>query len=351
MDTLLNEVVIDHIKKTLRFILGGDIIILVGLGILAIIIITIISNKISKPIVKLRNEALKLGSGNFDVKIEEKGSLEVRNLAQTFNRLGTKLTQYVENLKKEISIRESVENEIRIAGEIQQSILPKLTADFNNEQFSLATALLPAKDVAGDFYDFFFLDENRIALIIADVSGKGISSAIFMAMAKTLIRDLIFIYPNDPSQVLIQANSNLFMDNSSCMFITLFIVYYDIPSGKFLYANAGHHSAISLTSSGEYKEFGVMGNTVLGMFPDQVYHVGEASLSPEETLILYTDGIIDAISPNNDMYGNEHLKQILVDSASLSPDALIDKVVSDVKSFEDDSRFDDITILALRRKK
>jgi len=155
MDTLLNEVVIDHIKKTLRFILGGDIIILVGLGILAIIIITIISNKISKPIVKLRNEALKLGSGNFDVKIEEKGSLEVRNLAQTFNRLGTKLTQYVENLKKEISIRESVENEIRIAGEIQQSILPKLTADFNNEQFSLATALLPAKDVAGDFYDFF----------------------------------------------------------------------------------------------------------------------------------------------------------------------------------------------------
>ncbi|HJO94193.1 MAG TPA: SpoIIE family protein phosphatase [Victivallales bacterium] len=306
------------------------------------------SSSITKPIMNLREQALKLGKGNFNIYLKEKGSLEVRDLVKSFNYLGRELTDYIENLKTEISARERIESEIKVAAGIQQSILPKLTDEFIRKEFDLSAKLNPAKDAAGDFYDFFYIGENRLAILIADVSGKGISSAFFMTLAKTVIRN-ICSNESDPSMALNKTNKILSTNNSECMFVTAFLCYYDILTGDFIYANAGHHEAVVLQNDKSYRTFGKLHNPPLGIIQETEYRTGWDRLGMGECLVLYTDGVTEAVSASEIEFGEDNLYRILIDNINLTPSELIEKLIAEVLLYEEDNRFDDITVFIFKR--
>ncbi|HJO93922.1 MAG TPA: SpoIIE family protein phosphatase [Victivallales bacterium] len=250
-------------------------------------------------------------------------------------------------LRKEIETRKKVENEIKIAAEIQRSILPKITSKYQKPEFTLSAELEPAKDAAGDFYDFFYMADGRLALILADVSGKGITAAIFMTFAKTVLKN-ICQNEKDPSDALKKANNILATDNDQCMFVTVFLCYYNIETGEIIYANAGHHEAVILNDK-SISTFGTSNNMALGVMENEEYSSESKKLSTGDSIICYTDGVTEAISPEVKEYGEKKLYKLLKKNRSLKPSELSNAIIKDVKDFEERNRFDDITVLIFKR--
>ncbi len=338
-----------------------DTLINLGISFFIILIILIIltaifgsrfAKTVAQPIVELKDAVKKIGKGDFNVKVDDKrGTRETVQLAETFNMLGTNLSDYMEKLKTEITARTILENEIKLAKGIQQSILPSVLSMFDNDHFSLYSKLFPAKEVSGDFYDFFFLgpDRNTLVFLVADVSGKGIPAAFFMGIAKTIIKNVSLLNKTlDPGEVLAKANTVLSQDNDEFMFVTAFLAYYKLNTGELSYANAGHHKATRIAKDHRTDKFGDMKNPALGFDGDQKYSCGKEQVNIGDKLILYTDGITDALLGDN-VYGQSRLDKILVDNADLSPEALCKLVLNDVDNFQKGKLFDDITMLTFTR--
>ena len=341
-----------HAKEMSGMVQKVSLGLILFLSLLCVLFSLWIANKITKPITRLNIAAKKMGEGDFNAKIEEKGSLEINELANTFNDLGKELVLYMDNLKKEITAREHLEGELKIARNIQMSILQQNKLHDSRPDVSLFATLYPAKDVAGDFYDFFYLDEEKrenLVVLMADVSGKGIYAAIFMAMAKTVIKNLCQESPDSPAEALQRAN-NLYL-NSESMFVTMFLAYYNIKKGELVYANGGHHSAIHIGENGSYKEFGVFNETLLGLFPDNEYHVGKEQLEIGDKLFLYTDGLTEAINKQDEAFGEDRLKEELLNNIEFPLEKVCSNIFDTVCEFEDGARFDDITMLILKRDK
>ena len=304
-----------------------------------------------KPINTLADAVRHIGKGNFNINIEPKGTAEIEELAETFNYLCRELKEYEANLKKEIEQRQIIETEVKVAGDIQTSLLPQITEDFIRKEFSLAALLASAKDASGDYYDFFYVDKNKLAVLIADVSGKGISAAFFMALAKTLIKSICLQFKkHDPAEVLTIANNILNRDNSKLMFVTAFLAFYDIDTGLFTYSNAGHHEALLLTADAQCSEFGLSKQMAMGVMPDIQYTFDSIELNFGEKIILYTDGVTEAVDPENNEYGLVRLKNLIMENKNSTCDSLAETIVGDILKFEDGNRFDDITLLILQRK-
>jgi serine phosphatase RsbU (regulator of sigma subunit) len=337
---------------TERNIIRKVLIITIIVIIISIIICTIFYKKyLLKPILNLRNSAKEIGEGNFDISVKENGTKEIVELAKTFNFLGTELKAYIENLSDEIASRLAIETEVKIAADIQRSALANVTSEFKRDEFDMYAALDSAQDASGDFYDFFYLDENRIVLLVADVSGKGISAAFFMVIAKTLIQSLCFEENSNPATVLQKANNILCRNNKRSMFVTAFLVYYDIKSGKLMYANAGHHDALGIKTDGEFVKFGAKNRVALGVIPDIQYIEESNTVLPGEKILFCTDGVYEAVSPDNEEYGEERLKNLLAENENFNCEKLCSKIVDNVRAFEKNIKFDDITILILKRNK
>ena len=332
----------------------------INIGVVSSIIIALIllvcfpislffATTVTKPIILLRNQVKKIGKGNFDVQIKEEGSLEVVDLIKSFNYLGKELQEYIKNLKTEITERQKVENDIKIAGNIQRSVLPDVTEKYKNRGFSLAAHLNSAKEASGDFYDFFYLDDDRLVITIADVSGKGIPAAFFMALSKTVLKN-ICESENDPAIALKKANNIISTDNKEFMFVTLFVMYYNFKTGEAEYANAGHHEGMILSDKNNKIEyFGKFNDSVIGFVKDFQYQKGKITFKKGETLVLYTDGITEAISPDQTPYGEKRLETLLLKTKSQPVDDMCSNVIKDVRKFENNTRFDDATIVMLRR--
>ena len=311
-----------------------------------------LSRRITLPIMKLRNAVQQLGKGDFNPSVDVRGSVEISDLSNSFNNLGKQLTKYIEKLKKEIEARHLLETELEIAHDIQQEILQAHRLQDKREEVDLFAKLYPAKNVAGDFYDFFYLDEkkrNKLAVLIADVSGKGIYAAIFMAMAKTVMKNLCQQYPDDPAEVLRRANK-LYL-NSKSMFVTIFLGFYDLETGELVYANGGHHNAVHVKKGGEYENFGVFFDPLLGIFPDNEYHSASERFNCGDILFLYTDGLNEAVNLNNDEFGEERLRNIVLENRNEPLEKMSYKIFEAVKEHEQGRRMDDVTMLILKRTK
>ena len=348
---LIRSNIEDHAIVLSRMVQKVSLGLILFLSIICVIFSLFIANKISKPITLLNVAAKKIGEGDFDTAIEKKGSLEIIELTNTFNELGGQLAIYMDNLKKEVTARGVLEGELEIARNIQMSILQQKTLHDPRSEVSLFASLYPAKNVAGDFYDFFYLDEKKretLVVLMADVSGKGIYAAIFMAMAKTVIKNLCQLYPDSPAEALQKAN-NLYL-NSESMFVTMFLGYYNIAKGEMSYANGGHHSAIRIGKDGFFNEFGVFYDPLLGLFPDNEYHVGKEQFEVGDTLFLYTDGLTEAINKEEEAFGEERMKKELLNNVKLPLDKICSNLFDTVSEFEDGNRFDDITMLVLKRE-
>ena len=317
--------------------------------ILLIVVVLFFKTYLVKPIISFRDSVLQMGQGDLETPIKEKGVYEIAVLANSFNDLRVDLKNHMENFRVETVERQRRENELKTARQVQLSVLPMITSLFKNRGIQLYAKLLPAIDVAGDYYDFFYTDKNKLVLIIADVSGKGISASFYMAVTKRTLRNTCISEPDDPAKSINLANKILCSYNIN-MFVTLFLVYYDMETGEMKYANGGHNEAVCLKANGTVDVFGCLNNAALGCFAELPFAKDSYKLEKGDTLYVYTDGIVEANRGDENFYGLEKFTNLLVENRDKSLGTICKTVIQDVHVFEDGGQFDDITILAMKRE-
>lgn len=256
-----------------------------------------------------------------------------------------------ERLKKAYHIMQAqnqkIEDELSVGRQIQMSMVPVHFP--NHEHFSIYASLKPARQLGGDFYDFFFLDnKNKLCMVVADVSGKGVPSALFMAVTKTLIRSASLKYSSTDG-ILSQVNADIAINNPHCMFATMFLSILDLKTGRCEYSNAGHHSSYVKKSTGELITLDELHGPVAGAIENSNYKKNEIHLNSGDILIAYTDGITEAVNKNKTLYGEERLETLLEKTSFKSEKDMITCIVKDVEAFSKGvSQSDDITLLGIR---
>lgn len=302
----------------------------------------VLKHNINTPISKLTEIAKKISQGHLDENIKLDKPSELAQLAQAFNKMKTDIKTHLTELAKVSGEKEKIESELAIAKDIQTSALP--TNFPKDDHFELVASMAPAREVGGDFYDFFHIDENHLAFTIADVSGKGITAALYMMSAKTAIKNML--QAGYPLEEAINKTNNSLCDNQSGMFVTAFIAILDIESGKIQYVNAGHCPPLLKTKDG-YNYIETNHNIILGVKPDYSYKSGELTLQNHSRLFLYTDGVTEAQDKNYKMFGEDRLKKTL-NQKETSLLGVLTKVYKKIKLFVKDApQSDDITMMIL----
>lgn len=243
----------------------------------------------------------------------------------------------------------ALQQELDIATIIQTSILPRVFPPFpNRKEFDIYAKMLPAKEVGGDLYDFFLIDKYRLGVVIGDVSGKGIASALLMAVSKTLLKATAL--KGIPADVVLSEVNNILVDESpSNMFVTIFYGILDTRSGTFEYSNGGHNPPYLISTDGKVNQLANIGGLMIGVMKDARYESNVIMIKPDESLFLYTDGITEAFNLDNEEFDETRLEQSLSNKNGIGVVELIDNVITNVKKFSAGSeQSDDITCLALK---
>jgi sigma-B regulation protein RsbU (phosphoserine phosphatase) len=338
-----------------------NIIIFLFLGLIVVIVIVayLFSKTITRPIKVLTAYSRELSRHDFnkpvpinfskDLEAFLHRSDEIGNLVKAFHRMQTELEQSIEDLKLTTSTKERMESELNIGREIQQSMLPLLFPAFpDHSEFSVYATLQSAREVAGDFYDFFFIDENRFCFFIGDVSGKGVPSALFMAVTKTLIKSRA-AEDYSTANILNRVNDELGRDNKTFMFATIIIGILDIRTGQLLYTNAGHNPPYLKRKNGSIKRLDNFHGPVLGVKVGLAYKEDRINISKDEILLMYTDGVTEARNRQRDFYTEKRLARFLTSDENKSVYEMVQSIAAEVKRFEDGAnQTDDITVLAIQ---
>lgn len=306
------------------------------------------SKKITRPILALQHGARTIGAGNLDQSLQISTGDEIEDLANTFNQMSDDLKHYIENLKETTAVKERMENELRIAHQIQMDLVPKVFPPFpDRSDMDLYALLHPAREVGGDLYDFFFADGDHLYFAVADVSGKGVPAALFMAVTRTLLRAKAETGP-PPHQIMDSMNRELCKNNEDAMFVTLFLGMLDTRTGKLDYCNAGHNLPYLLTGNGQLHTVEGTHGTPLGILDDMVYEQGSLQLNPEDRLVLYTDGISEAMNRDGVFYGEARIRESLAALSRKAPGLVAECLIKDLETFvQGAQQSDDITLLVL----
>lgn len=260
--------------------------------------------------------------------------------------------EYIKKSQAEHTQLESLKTDLAVASEIQHAILPRIFPPFpeNEREVDLAALMRAAKDVGGDFYDFFRIDKEHIGLVMADVSGKGIPAAIFMAVSRTLIR-AIGLQGFSPEVCITKANDLLCCESAESMFVTVFYAIYNIYTGELEYCNGGHNSPFILRADGRLEQMPMSTNCLVGVIEGCSYTKEKMKINVGDTLLMYTDGVNEAFNVNLEEYGEARMEKILSTLNGKTCREIIDGQLEDVKRFaEGTEQSDDITIMALKRK-
>jgi sigma-B regulation protein RsbU (phosphoserine phosphatase) len=307
------------------------------------------SRRITKPILDLDEGAKIVGSGNLDYQLEVGTGDEIEDLANAFNKMTSDLKAYMRDLEETTAARERIQSELRIASEIQASMLPRTFPPFpDRKEFDIFATMEPAKEVGGDFYDFFFIDEDKLCFLIGDVSGKGVPAALFMAISRILLKtEALRVIP--PDEILYNVNNTLCPDNDASMFVTLFCVILNAETGEMQFANAGHNPPL-INANGEGFEFIQLPKSfVVGPMPDTKYKFQKLTLRPNDTIFLYTDGVTEAMNPDSQLFSDERLKECLSGLKDKDVKEIISAVREQIAEFAQGAlQSDDITMLALK---
>ena len=323
---------------------------LLGEMVLVVLLILFSAIHITRPISKLAKTVHEVAQGNLDIQATDiRTHDEIGEFAQAFNKMVRDLKAHVEALTRETAAREAVESELRIARNIQTSLLPRTFPPFpNRKEFDLHAMNAAAKQVAGDFFDFYFISENSLFITIADVSGKGVPAALFMAVTRTLLKNLAQSGLG-PAQVLQRANALLVEDNDESMFVTLFVGLYDTKTGRLRYANGGHNPPYLLNMQGNVLSVCKATGPIVGVIEGQQFGEDEIKLDVGNELVLYTDGVTEAHAVDGELYGEERFEKLLSQHVTEKVKRLCDIVVQTVNECQKGNQYDDITLLVLRR--
>ena len=288
-----------------------------------------------------------MNNGAFDFATKP---IDLDDLSMTIEK-AVEHIHYIKRMQKEHNELEGIKGDLAVAREIQQAILPRIFPPFpeNASQMDLAAQMTAAKDVGGDFYDFFRIDDDRIGFVIADVSGKGVPAAIFMAVSRTLIR-ATGIRGASASECITYSNSLLSKESVNYMFVTLFYGIFNIRTGEVTYTNGGHNPPYLLKADGSIEQLPLSKDIVVGAIDNYTFTECKFQMGHGDTLLLYTDGVTEAVDPEYNEYGEERLGILLKQCDKLSCQEIINAVKADVKVFTKEAeQSDDITLLALKR--
>lgn len=330
--------------------LNRKLLILGSIGIvLLLILIIFISHRLTKPLTKLAKITQTIGAGNFNANIQvSNASKEIVQLGNSINQMQLELKNYIKNLKETTAAKEKIESELKIAHDIQQGIIPKIFPPFpEREDIDLYAVLDPARDVGGDLYDFFFIDDNKICFAIGDVSGKGVPASLFMAITRTLLRSKT-TKNSSAKEIVNELNIELCKGNENSMFVTFFLCIMDTKTGIVEFCNAGHNYPFIIRNDNKIDCIEETHGTPIGIFEDINYKSGTFRLSKNESIVLYTDGVTEAMDIDNNLYGDERLINLLSKSKYHHPKVITKTMVDDVNKFVGKAeQSDDITILIL----
>ena len=258
----------------------------------------------------------------------------------------------LERQAKDSEERQRIETELDVAQRIQADMLPCIFPAFpERPEFDIYASMAPAREVGGDFYDFFMVDERHLAIVIADVSGKGVPAALFMVIGKTLIKDRT--RPDTGlEEVFAQVNDLLCDSNQEGMFITAFEGVLDLVSGEFCFVNAGHEIPFVARDGEPFAPYKVKPGFVLAGMENMKYQCGSIMLSPGDKIFQYTDGVTEATNSEEELYGMVRLEEVLKMNTGKSPEELLPVVRRDIDAFVGSApQFDDITMLCVEYRK
>jgi sigma-B regulation protein RsbU (phosphoserine phosphatase) len=296
----------------------------------------------------MKNIRQAMNSGAFDFATKP---IDMDDLAMTIEKAIEQI-HYVHESQKEHTQLESLKKDLVSAKEIQQSILPMEFPPFpeDSDKLDIYALMEPAKDVGGDFYDFFRIDDDRIVLVIADVCGKGIPAALFMAVSRTIIHSK-GIQGVCAADCLTETNRLLAHSSASCMFVTVFYAIYNTKTGHITYCNAGHNPPHIVRANGTIEQIPTDGNFMAGAFAEEVYADKTLQLEHGDTLVMFTDGVTEAMNPTLKEFGIDRLNNILCGMADNSCQEIVEAIRVGITDFvKDAEQSDDITLLVLKRK-
>ena len=355
------DIYMDEIEKVMRvfpiFVFASSVI----LSAIFIILLALwLNHRVIHPLSKLKHAAEEFVISSHDnsepetliftnPEIHTKDEIEA--LSDSLVTMATDLKSYMKNLMHETAEKERIGTELNVATDIQKSMLPIIFPPFpDREEFDIYASMTPAKEVGGDFYDFFMVDERHLAIVVADVSGKGVPAALFMVIGKTLIKDHT-VPEKDLGEVFTEVNRLLCEANGAELFITAFEGVLDLVTGEFRYVNAGHECPYIL-HNGTYTMQKIKAAFVLAGMDGMIYKSGSLQLEPGDKIFQYTDGVTEATDKDKNLYGDERVFKALNKLTDKDVKEVVTGMKEDIDRFVgNEDQFDDITMLCLAYKK
>ena len=327
-----------------------------------------LGSRVSSKITRLSEYTRELAASDFQpvqdaelrqlvIKIPSESRDEIAQLASSFITMESRLNNYLQELTETTAAKERLRNELKIAGDIQLSMLPRQFDPRRDGRppvgIDLHATVKPAKEAGGDLYDYFFLDDEHVCFMVGDVSDKGMPAALFMTVAVTLMRARSQAELADrPEQILAEANDLLEAQNAMCQFVTLFIGIVNVRTGRVCYANGGHNKPYLCRPGKPPEKLVADEGVALGIMPGAEFRSQSLQLEPGETLYLYSDGVTEAVAEDGSFFGEPRLESELADLAAqpeLTAKQWVERNLDCVIGFSDDNhQADDITILVLR---
>lgn len=318
---------------------------------------TVISlkNHILTPLKKVIQEAERFAKERTKLEEEQLGKVsritEISVLGNSVEKMENDVIGYMDELTLVTAERERIDTELTLANKIQSDMLPNIFPPFpERHEFDIYASMDPAKEVGGDFYDFFLIDETHLGLVIADVSGKGIPAALFMMMSKILINNYAMM-GETPGQVLKNVNNTICKNNENDMFVTIWFGILDVSNGRVVAANAGHEYPAIRKADGSFELFKDKHGLAIGAMEGVPYKEYEFMLGKGDTLFVYTDGVPEATDLQDTLFGTDRMLEALNHDPDASPEELLHNVKTAVGQFVGEApQFDDLTMLAIKIK-
>lgn len=320
-----------------------------GLAVLFIILF-FIAMSITRPIKILADTTRNIGKGSLDFELSGITSKdEVGMLADSFIYMRDSLKKYIRDLTEATAIKERMQSELRIAHDIQMGIIPKIFPPFpDRTEFDIYGILEPAREVGGDFYDFFFMDDERFCFVAGDVSGKGVPASLLMAITRTMIRTMSKDAAN-PGEILDRVNKGIARDNDASMFVTIICGILNIKTGEVLYSNGGHPLPLVIRSGEEVEFLKGDSDIVVGILEKVAYRTNRIQLNSGDVLCLYTDGVTEAADKKGGLFDEQRLKEAVYAARRMTVKEIILSVYHKVNEFSEGTpQSDDITLLAIK---
>ena len=347
------------VSERLGFLYDTMFIMIVITVLFAVLYIMILNKTMVSPIKKMANAAKDYINTKTDASTESssiselkiKTGDEIEQLCVSLQTMEHDINAHIENLRTVTAEKERIGAELDVAKHIQASMLPCIFPAFpDRNEIDIYATMEPAKEVGGDFYDFFMVDDTHLAIVMADVSGKGVPAALFMVIGKTLIKD--HTTPGkDLGRVFTEVNRLLCESNSEELFITAFEGVLDLVTGEFVYVNAGHEMPFICKAGGNFESYKTKSTLFLAGMEGMKYRAGSMMLEPGDKIFQFTDGVTEATDANEKLYGLERLSAILNKEKNGTPHQILPAVKRDIDKFVGEApQFDDITMLCLEYK-